>query len=383
MEDEIPEVESAIRFRAADSWLKAEGDAVEGTFVLADPDMLSFFEIQMLKGDPNTALSKPWSLVLTRSMARKLFGSRGPIGQIVTVETPYFLGDYTVTGIIPDFERSTVRFSALTGLVDERPFNRLYADRWRPLAWRPYTTFVKLRDRDNAEIVEEKLKDVMVRHMGKETLASGRYHTQPLVEVHLYTRRDFGLVERTHAMGDIERVYLFSTAALFVLLVACVNFTNLATARAQTRVREIGMRKVVGASRVQLIRQFLAESLVTTFLALVAGLILSMVALPYVNAYLGRELDFASLLSPRASIGLLLLGCMVGLAAGGYPAVFLSSKRPVDILGGADGAKTRSSLRQVLVVFQFAVSIILVAATLVVRQQLHYVVVTNFVSRCF
>ena len=373
MEDEIPEVESAIRFRTADSWLKVEGDAVESTFALADPDVLSFFEIQMLEGDPDSALSKPWSLVLTESMAGRLFGSRGPIGQTVTVETPYFLGDYTVTGIIPDLERSSVRCSALTGLVDAKPFNRLYADRWRPLAWRPYITYFKLRDQGDAELVEERLEAVMARHMGKETLAGGRYHIQPLTEVHLYTRRDFGIAEGSHATGDIERVHLFATAALFVLLVACVNFTNLATARAQTRVQEIGLRKVVGASRVQLIRQFLSESLVTTFLALVVGLLLATVALPYVNAYLGRELEMVSLLAPRAWMGLLLLGGVVGLVAGGYPAFYLSSRGPVDTLKGSDGGRTRSTLRQVLVVFQFAVSIILVAATLVARQQLQYV----------
>ena len=134
MENEIPGVESAIRFRSAGAWMKVGEDAVEGSFATADVDALSFFNITMLAGDRASALNKPWSLVITQTMATQLFGQQQPIGCTITVETPYFLGDYTVTGVIPDFERSSVHFSAVTGLVDQQPFNRLHVNRWRRVA---------------------------------------------------------------------------------------------------------------------------------------------------------------------------------------------------------------------------------------------------------
>ena len=211
----------------------------------------------------------------------------------------------------------------------------------------------------------------MRRHLGEETLKRGGYHIQALRDIHLYTRRDFGLHPR--GSGDIDRLYLFGTIAQFVLLIACVNFTNLATARAQTRVREIGVKKVVGASRKQLAAQFISESTATALLASVGGLALAGFAIPYVSVYVGRPLELSALMTAPHLLALFLLVGAVGLAAGAYPAVYLSSRRPTQIVKGSEGLRTRARVRHGLIAFQFTVATVLIVGTLGVRHQLDYI----------
>ena len=231
-------------------------------------------------------------------------------------------------------------------------------------------TFIRLREGHRVEDLERKLPELIERHMGPEVRAILTYRLQPLLRRHLYSLRDYGLPSE----GDIRSLYIFAGIALLILAIACINFVNLATARSAGRAREVGMRKVLGAFRRQLVGQFLGESLLLTFAALVLAGVLAHLALPRLNDLIqGRyvlTLEVLLALLP----GLLAVGLVVGLTAGFYPALYLSAFQPAVVFQSGSGSKPRGSrLRKILVVFQFAISILLIVSTDVVYRQLAYI----------
>ena len=369
---DFPEIQEAIRIQLLTAWVKTDDRFFQQDVCVADPEIFNVFTIPFISGDPNTALTQPGSIVLTESMARKFFQNQNPIGKTLQVDHEQLSGTYFVTGIVRDFPpNSTFYFDCLTAT----PMGQLANlwSMWQPTgAYRPFFTYILLPEGYDHRALQQKLPDLITRYMGDEVRQTTRYIVQPLTRVHLYTHPDLGLQFRDH--GDITQVYAFGLVAGFILVLACVNFMNLSTARSSTRAREVGLRKVVGASRQQLIRQFLGESVLVALVAMIVAFIVVGLVLPWFNSFIQRDLILHSTENLWWLIGLIGFGLGVGVLAGSYPALVLSSFLPTQVMKGdwIPGSK-HVGLRKALVIFQFAISIAFITGTIVVQEQLAYI----------
>ncbi len=364
----FPQVEQAIRLKRAGFAVKVENQVIqEDQFFFAEPAVFDVFTLPMLQGDVKTALSQPYSVVLTQEMARKYFGSSDPLGQIITIRDSTEL---TVTGIIADLPPNS--HIEIDFLASWKTWTTFVEQRWLE-TWRSgiYYTYVLLKDGYAAEALEENFAGANFRtDFGSK--AQILIRLQPLKGIHFHSH----LQHELQANGNVLYVYLFAAIAVFVLLIACINFMNLATARSTRRMREVGMRKVLGAFRKQLVGQFIGEAMIVSTLALLLALLLVEVSLPSFNSFAGKELTLFSNDIMLIIGGLVLLVILVGLLSGSYPAFFLSSFQPIRILKGkSDSPRSGVAvlLRKGLIVFQFAISITLIIATLVVYNQLDFV----------
>ncbi len=380
MKREIPEVEAITRFtgggRGAPVVRYQDKVFSEERFYWADPTFFDVFSAPFIKGDPRTALSQVNSVVLTSSMAKKYFGSENPIGKTINTDNRR---DLVVTGVVPDVPRqSHFHYDFLGSLA--------VFENSRSTSWigNNFYTYLLLRPGASAAAAEAKLQEIVRQNAGpqfekmfgvswEQLLKSGaqyRYFLQPLTAIHLRSHLEYEL----EVNGDISTVYLFSLVAFGVFLLACVNFVNLTTARAATRAREIGIRKAIGSGRGQLIRQFLFESSLTSFLAIILALALAVLLRPFFNQLAGANAQITVQGNPWLLPILLALLLLSGLVAGAYPAFYLSSFRPAQVLKGQlGGIKGKSIVRSLLVVFQFTMSIALIIGTLVINRQLHYI----------
>ena len=371
---DFPEVQEAIRTQLLTSWVKTDDRFFQQDVCVADREIFNVFTIPFVTGDPSTALTQPGSMVLTESMARKFFQNQNPIGKVLQVDHQELSGTvtYFVTGIVRDFpSNSTFYFDCLTATPKGNLANMWSI--WQPTgAYRPFFTYLLLSEGYDHRALEHKLPDLIARHMGDEVRQTTRYIVQSLTRVHLYTHPDLGLQFREY--GDIKQVYAFGLVASFILVLACVNFMNLSTARSSTRAREVGLRKVVGASRQQLIGQFLGESVLVTLVAMIVALALVELVLPWFNSFIQRDLILYSGENLWWLIGLIGFGLGVGVFAGSYPAFVLSSFLPTQMMKGdwIPGSK-HVGLRKAMVVFQFAISIAFITGTVVVQEQLAYI----------
>ena len=340
----------------------------------ADSSVFDVFDIPLVHGDPKTALNEPHSIVFTEEMAMKYFGEEDPLGKIVHVKADkiYLDLDLIVTGVATAMpENSHFDFSYIMP-YDLREYPSTFTYITLPKDYDPEDLEAKLPLIVNKYFVPEYEKTNRMTMTWDKYVESGVYptlHLQPLSDIYLGSYRA-GASVRT---GNITYVYLFSTLAFFILLLACVNFMTLSTARSGSRAKEVGVRKISGASRGQLIRQFLIESILITVIALMGALILVKLFLPAFSKFLGMQItpDFSE-------IGLILFTLLaiiltVGILAGSYPAFFLSVFRPVTVFKGTLPARSRGlSLRNSLVVFQFIISIVLIVASITVHNQLSY-----------
>jgi putative ABC transport system permease protein len=376
--DEIPEVEAASRVRNFGFPVFRHGEKVfsEERVYWVDNAFFEIFTVPFVAGDPRTALREPLTIVLTRTMARKYFGDGPALGQVLNADGRR---DYVVTGVVEDPPRNAHFHYDFLASVETYPDSR------SPV-WvnNNYLTYFLLREGARAEAVKAKLSGLVRKFVGPQVQAAigitldqfvasgGRYDyfIQPVKDIHL----------RSHYQGELEPnsdiayVYIFSVVALGILAVAVINFVNLATARSARRAREVGIRKTLGSHRSRLVRQFLVESVLMAFLAVLLALLLVQVLLPAFNQITGKTLAMPYAESPYAIPGLLALVLVVGVLAGTYPAFFLASFDPATVLKTETAGRSRKSrLRNVLVVFQFAVSVILIIGTFVVRRQMDYV----------
>jgi putative ABC transport system permease protein len=372
---EIPEIETYARLLWGAPLAVVEGRKFDLTDVyFTDPGFFDIFTHEFLAGDRTTALASPGALVLTEDMARMLFGRTDVLGRTVNFNNDY---DLKVTAVIENVPaNSHFRFNGLVSLstvaarADIRP---VMEDWFRIIGW----VYVLLKDGAVRRAVEAKMAAVTVKYAGESLRQSGSkmdFRLQPLADIHLRSRLDGEI----GASGDIHYVYVFSMIAAFILILACINFMNLATARSAGRGKEVGLRKVMGARRGNLIFQFLGESVLLSALAAVIGVVLVGLALPSFNRLAGKEIGPASLLGGGSLLLLAGLILLAGALGGSYPALFMSAFRPAAVLKGnvGRGAK-RASFRSVLVVFQFSVSIILIAGTLIVLSQTRYMKTRN------
>ena len=364
---EYPEVLNAVRFHPM-FWTKmligyGERRFYEDRFFYADVTVFEVFSFRLMKGDPETALQAPHSIVITEAMAQKYFKEEDPVGKTL------YMGigrkrDYLVTGVVENTpHNSHFKFDFLAS------FSTLYEENLgiRVDSWgnNVHQTYLLLSNREAAKALEAKLPDFSERHTEKRITG---YSLQPLTDIHLYSH----LRHELEANSNIA--YIFSTIATFVLLIACINFTNLSTARSTKRAREVGLRKVLGAHRRQLIQQLLGESVFLSLIALLLAVALVELALPAFNAFLGKPLSIPYSEKSVWILGFIGIVLFTGSFAGIYPAMFLSAFQPVLVLkGGFKSRSGHSSFRRVLVVLQFAISIILMVGTGIIYTQLDYV----------
>ncbi len=370
LEETFPEVETTVRIW---QWLVSAQYGKRknrSTLTLIDDNFLDVFDFPLIKGDPETAFRTPYSVVITDDMAQHLFGDTDPMGQTVSVDNRIFPGEYTVTGIVKAPQRSSdLHFHLLTTTIPS--VGKTPWIMWLPRqSWRPVNTYVLLKTGQNAETLQTKMQPLIKQYMGDEVAAKNTYHLQSLHRVYLYGESDFNPA----ANSPIQQIYILTAIGLIVVVIACVNFTNLATASAITRKREVGVRKVVGAHRPQLMIQFLTESLLLTSVALLIALALVEICLPLFNQFVRGNLHLNAATVIIGAPAVLALTLLVGLLAGWYPAFFLSSFSPVTALKSrASSSSGSTGLKKGLVVFQFGMSILLVICTLVVYQQLRFI----------
>ena len=366
---DIPQIEQATRLSRR-TYLVTSGDRsfYEDQILFVDSTFFSVFSFDLLRGAAEDVLTAPYATVLTESTAEKYFGNQDPIGQTLEINS-YFV---TVSGVVADPPtQSHFTFDLLTSLTTLEAEDGRPSDTWN---WWDlnYHTYFLLRPGADLEAVAELVREMPSRYIGDEESVSGYrqfLYLQPLTSIHLESAYRYELGPNSRKIY----VLIFSIIAVFVLLLACINFVNLATARSAMRAKEVGMRKVSGASREQLIAQFLGESVLLTSVAVVTSVGLILILLPYFNQLAFKTLSF-SLVDDFEMVLALAGGAVVlGLLAGAYPAFILSSFRPVIVLKGQYSAgKGASLLRRVLVVFQFTISVTLIIGALIANRQLTF-----------
>lgn len=368
---DFPEIELLVRMRGTGSaWLVDLGNTIyyERKVIWAEPDLFEMFSIPLVSGDPGTALVEPYSMVISEDLAFKYFGAEDPVGKVVNLDNRW---DFTVTGVMKNIPTNSHMRPDM--FVSYTTMNVIRS--WDLGDWeyhRNLYTYIRLRENVSPDEFEAKLPDFLERHAGDQYRESGmslRPSLQPLVDIHLYSNRE----SEHEPNGDFRYVALFMAIAFLVLIIACINFINLATARSEMRAREVGVRKVLGANRIQLIRQFLGESVLMAGLAAVVAVILVHLALPAVNEIAGKQLSLP--LTDLMVLASLAVGtALIGLAAGSYPAAYLSGFLPAVVMkGNPETGKKGLGMRQVLVVVQFSMSIFLLVSTAVIHDQLEYI----------
>jgi putative ABC transport system permease protein len=367
-----PQVEQAIRVLPQNVNFKNGNnnqEIRESNVSIVDPEIFSVFTLPMMEGDPATALLHPHTVVLTETTAKRYFKSTHIIGRILTDLDDSSL--LTVTGVIRDmpvqahFHADFFISMRGNGMEKNGNFNAIY----------PMSTYVLLKQGANPTLLQQKLSSFMYTWNAeyREYDTSNFFihlSLSPLTDIHLRSNR----TDEIGSNGNFQYVYIFSAIAIFVLLIAAINFMNLSTARSAGRAREVGVRKVLGSPRATLIAQFLSESLLVTLAATGLALLLTSILLPQFNQLADKSLTLDRHTLSWLLPSLLLIVVVVGALSGAYPAFFLSSFRPVEVLKGklTSGFKG-SALRSTLVVFQFSISLFLIIGTLVVYRQLHYI----------
>ncbi len=375
---DYPAVRNYVRLKTPMvSWLVSNEERDkkfhEKGFYFADETVFEFFDFKLIQGDPRTALQDPLTLVLTESTAQRYFGGDDPVGKILRLDNAY---DLEVTGVMQDVPPNSHFDFDILASIHTLSSIPIYGDTnyltWRSALFPDLYTYIKLREGYAIADLEEQMPEFLDRYLAEilnQANISVRPHFQALTSIHLHSN----LEAEIRANSDISYVYIFSAIALFVLVIACINFMNLATARSSNRAQEVGMRKVVGAERKQLISQFIGESIVWAFLSLLLAVVLVSVTLPFFNAVSGKDLA-VGMMTWDFALGILGLTMLVGILAGSYPAVFLSSFQPVAVFRGAlKVGRSNSRLRKFLVVFQFTLSLIFIIGTAIVYNQLRYV----------
>ncbi len=367
LKEEYPEITRATRFtrlRRGQLVKYEKKKFLEPRICLTDPDFFEMFTFAFIEGDSRSALSGPSSVVLTEEMAAKYFESEDPLGKTLSINNEY---DFMVTGVIKNVpNNSHLQFDFLLPFVRIEDFEQSWAvlDNWTLSG---FATYVQLDKNASAEALSNKIADYLKKHIeGSKDII----YLQPFKDIHLYSSHiQFGI----EGQGDIRYVYIFSIVAFFVLLIACINFMNLATARSANRAKEVGLRKVVGASRQQLVKQFFCESVLMTFLSLILAVVLVELFLPIFSNLSGKQLNLNLSTHMDILAAIVAMTLITGFLSGSYPALFLSSLRPVKVLKKASKTEGRGYFfRKILVVSQFSLSILLIVCTVVVSHQVGF-----------
>jgi len=361
LKDEVPEIEEATRYVSAGGKLLRYGDKVffENNIRAVDPSFLKMFAFPLSQGSVNTALESPYSIVISKEMNEKYFGSEDSLGKTISINNEY---DFLVTGVLDTLPHNSIlQFDFLIPYEFLKTTNATIES----FGTNSIQTFVRLQVNVTETQVNDKIREFIKTRLPQ---SSTTLVLMPFTRIHLHAY--FGW---DRDPGAIQYVYIFSIIAMFVLIIACINFMNLSTARSANRAKEVGLRKVVGAQKHHLIRQFYGESVVYAFIALVFATIFVSILLPVFSNLAGKELTWGVAGIVPLLLGLIVLTIFTGVIAGSYPALFLSTFQPVKVLrGGLKSGAASSTFRRILVVVQFSLSILLIAGTTIVYKQLSY-----------
>ena len=331
----------------------------------ADSTFFKFFDFPLKSGDKNTALANPNSIVLTKALAYKYFGNENPVGKTIIYESNFNL---LITGVFDELPSQThfnfdclISFSTVTQIIGQGIIQN-----W---VWNPNWTYFLLKEGVDPKDLEEEFPDFVQKYYPAHLKPQITHYLQPLKDIHLKSNLDYEMQPN----NDEANIYIFSVVGILIILIAIINFMNLATARSAKRAREVGMRKVLGADRSRLIRQFLGESLILSFFAIILALFLIEILMPVFNNLSGKELTFKYFADPANIILLLVVGLFVGIISGIYPAFFLSAAESIRVVKGNINLQPKGALiRKVLVILQFTISLAIIIGTLVIYQQLEY-----------
>lgn len=380
LKNEFPEVLDATRIRKIGTPKITAGNKSfrDSRFAYVDPNFFEIFTLPIVKGNSQDPLREPNSVVITETEARKLFGNLEPIGKTIRLENGK--QNFRVTAVMKDVPKNSHfhfdLFASTVGFPPAQGTSWVNSD---------FFTYLLLKKGTDLNELQSKLPAVVEKYMGPQMneaigMSFSEFQKenqlglflQPLTDIHL--KSDFVSSSIIEEGGDIRYVYIFSIVAIFMLIIACINFMNLTTAAASKRAKEVGIRKVLGSNKKQLISQFLAESFIATVIAMALSLVLFELALPIFNDLSGKQLNIKYLLQPSVILALISLVFLISFMAGGYPAFFLSSFKPVTALKNKFSGRGRSKLvRSTLVVFQFVISAGLIFSTLVVNEQLSFI----------
>ncbi len=366
LKKDYPEVEEAARMLNRERTLfKVDNkNFFETKAYYADSNIFKIFTAKFLEGNPNTALIEPHSVVINKTTANKYFGKNvSAVGK--TLYTVYDL--YKVTGVFEDIPENThIRFNMLISMSSD---SNNYNQNWGNFN---YFTYVLLKPGTSSQAFQKKVDHTVEKFVKPVFDPFGvkmRFYAQPIVDIHLHS----DLEREPEELGSMSYIWTFSAVAFFMLLIACINYMNLTTARSARRAKEIGIRKVTGSGRGQLIAQFLGESVLTAMAALVLSFVLILLLFPFFNSISGKSFSIRTLLQPFNILLMLSIGLFTGLVGGSYPAFYLSAFQPVSILKGAlSKASGNINLRRTLVVIQFSISMVMLICTWFVYSQLEY-----------
>jgi putative ABC transport system permease protein len=370
IKQDFPEVEQTVRLLETGGLVRyGENVFNEEDIFAAEPSLFKVFSFDVLNGNQDKALENPLSIMFSRPMAEKYFGKENPVGKTVRVDNQF---DYTVTGVFEPLPPQShfhpnflISFSTLND-------PQVYGAEGLRSNWgnNSFSTFLLLPENYDPQKLVKAFPAFQDRHEGPNASTYSVLDLMKLTDIHLYSHLD----SEIEANGDIQYVYLFSAIAIFILIIACINYMNLATAKSAMRAKEVGMRKVIGAVRSQLIKQFLSESILLVLVSLLLAVIIVVLCLPALNNFTQKQLSFGALADPVFIAILVSITLLTGVIAGSSPAFFMTSFQPVSVLKGRIASALKNGkLRQSLVVTQFAIAIVLIISTVVVYNQMRYI----------
>ncbi len=367
-----PKIERAVRIRRL--WtvpmeFTDNGISEEREGLAAEPDLLRIFTLPLKEGNPQTALEAPFSVIISEELAKLHFGNQSALGRTIRARDEF---DFQITGVFKKIPANTqlrtdfvISYSTLEKIgMDTKSWTELFQD----------YTYVLLREGANPIEIEEKIPPLLRQNLDEDKAKNYILQLQPLKRIYLHSNLSYELPPS----GDPVYLYVFGCVAFLILLIACVNFINLSTARVSHRLREVGVRKVLGALRSQLVRQFLSESILLTVVAMVFGIALFEMAKPHLEAFIRHQLEINILGDPVLLLAMFVMIVIVGVLSGSYPALVLARLQPFFILRGEIlGTRSRSFLRRILVAFQFVIAIALLCVTFAVYKQINFALTSD------
>jgi len=376
MPSEFPEVEEMVRVKPPfQTWMVSnepkELRFAEKGWVFADSNIFTFFDIRLKKGNPSTALHGLSKVVITESMEKKYFGNEDAIGKQLLLDRNFL---YEVTGVMEDAEANThFQFDFIAPFENLKDSTRLYQIN-APEAFFPFSyTYARLTPQANPDAMAARSEE-FIRRVTPERFRNNngslKFFLQPIQDIHLHSR----LQNEIQPNGSALLVYFFMTVGVFIMLIACVNFTNLATARSAKRFKEVGVRKAIGAFKSEIVSQFLGETFILVLISFVVGLLLIYGGLPAFNGISGKNFTFLAILQPQVLLILASVFLVTVFLSGSYPAFVIGSIRSSEVLkiGGRGGMGGKSVLRKGLIIFQFSISVFLIVSTIIVYRQMHF-----------
>jgi putative ABC transport system permease protein len=361
LKETYPEITNTTRVYKLQSVVRYKDAQFREGCLMVDPSFLKMFTFPLIKGDVNTSLNNPHSVIITQEIAEKYFGNREPMGKTVNINNTF---DLTITGILKNVpHNSHLKFDILVPFILAEKLGSSL-DSWHEYQ---YYTYVQLDKDKTLNEVNKKIRNIIAK-IDLDT--NSKPYLQSLTKIHLHSNTKYDI----EGQGNIKYIYILSVIALFVLLIACINFMNLSTARSTNRAKEIGVRKVVGAFRTNIMQQFLGESILLALIALIIALFIIQLFIPFFNNLSGKQLSLKDIENISIIVRLLGVAIFTGIISGSYPALLLSSFKPVHILRGTLAKGSRGvAFRKALVVVQFSLSIILIISASIAYRQIDFI----------